>query len=200
MHPGCRSPCGAARSKAVTLQVRVWIHRWHFFRNVFNVFDAFLVAAPSEAHIQLPRGCEVYSIAVEKQAARCQCSYFKALSLVDMLIIKPMMGSGRLDPQRSCQQSGKGRHADARSRQPGSFANPAHPQADSVTPRHAHRSYLALRQIRKDLRHGCRSARHNAPLLWPACPGGSSQCLPSLSATGKHRGWCIVQSPSQHAT
>lgn len=45
------------------LCVRLWIHRLQFFRNFFNVFDAFLVA----------------------------------LSLVDMLIIKPMAGSGRVN-------------------------------------------------------------------------------------------------------
>ncbi|CAE7471955.1 Scn11a, partial [Symbiodinium pilosum] len=45
------------------LCVRLWIHRANYFRNVFNVFDAFLVA----------------------------------MSLVDMLIIKPLAGSGRVN-------------------------------------------------------------------------------------------------------
>ncbi|CAE7456284.1 Scn11a [Symbiodinium natans] len=45
------------------LIVRLWIHRLHYFRSAFNVFDAFLVA----------------------------------LSLVDMLIIKQLEGSGRVN-------------------------------------------------------------------------------------------------------
>ena len=120
----------------------------------------------------------------------------QALSLVDMLIIKPMAGSGYsacnevlphlLDLSICC--------CYLRASQPGDSADSANPKAHPLSPCHAHCSEQSLKVDLCDIRQPTafsprhvQTPRHDAPLFRLARLGGCGQCFSPLLVPLQHR-------------